>query len=95
MDHKVNVGNRSATGRNLGAVQIPTPVGFEPTRAEPTGLAGRRLNLSAKVSIGPGANVIRVFRKKKKKKSMKAEPQSCISRESNPGHSNGNAVFYH
>ena len=27
-----------------------TPVGFEPTRAEPTGLAGRRLNLSAKVS---------------------------------------------
>ena len=27
-----------------------TPVGFEPTRAEPTGLAGRRLNHSAKVS---------------------------------------------
>ena len=51
MDHKVNVGNRSATGRNLGAVQIPTPVGFEPTRAEPTGLAGRRLNHSAKASM--------------------------------------------
>ena len=28
-----------------------TPVGFEPTRAEPTGLAGRRLNHSAKVSL--------------------------------------------
>ena len=28
-----------------------TPVGFEPTRAEPTGLAGRRLNHSAKVSF--------------------------------------------
>ena len=27
-----------------------TPVGFEPTRAEPTGLAGRRLNHSAKAS---------------------------------------------
>ena len=26
-------------------------MGFEPTRAEPTGLAGRRLNHSAKVSI--------------------------------------------
>ena len=27
-----------------------TPVGFEPTRAKPNGLAGRRLNHSAKVS---------------------------------------------
>ena len=27
-----------------------TPEGFEPSRAEPTGLAGRRLNHSAKVS---------------------------------------------
>ena len=27
-----------------------TPVGFEPTRAEPIGFAGRRLNRSAKVS---------------------------------------------
>ena len=26
-------------------------MGFEPTRAEPTGLAGRRLNHSAKVSL--------------------------------------------
>ena len=32
------------------AVTKTTPVGFEPTRAEPTGLAGRRLNHSAKVS---------------------------------------------
>ena len=31
-------------------MQHATPVGFEPTRAEPTGLAGRRLNHSAKVS---------------------------------------------
>ena len=29
----------------------PTPVGFEPTRADPIGLAGRRLNHSAKVSL--------------------------------------------
>ena len=28
-----------------------TPVGFEPTRAKPNGLAGRRLNHSAKVSM--------------------------------------------
>ena len=28
-----------------------TPVGFEPTRAKPNGLAGRRLNHSAKVSL--------------------------------------------
>ena len=28
-----------------------TPVGFEPTRGEPIGLAGRRLNRSAKVSL--------------------------------------------
>ena len=29
-----------------------TPVGFEPTRGDPIGLAGRRLNHSAKVSNG-------------------------------------------
>ena len=28
-----------------------TPTGFEPVRAEPNGLAGRRLNHSAKVSV--------------------------------------------
>ena len=28
-----------------------TPVGFEPTRGDPIGLAGRRLNRSAKVSV--------------------------------------------
>ena len=28
-----------------------TPVGFEPTRGDPIGLAGRRLNRSAKVSL--------------------------------------------
>jgi hypothetical protein len=35
----------------LMASNKTTPVGFEPTRAEPTGLAGRRLNHSAKVSL--------------------------------------------
>ena len=28
-----------------------TPVGFEPTRGDPIGLAGRRLNRSAKMSL--------------------------------------------
>ena len=32
-----------------------TPVGFEPTRGDPIGLAGRRLNRSAKVSLVPGS----------------------------------------
>ena len=31
--------------------QNTTPVGFEPTRGDPIGLAGRRLNRSAKVSL--------------------------------------------
>ena len=34
------------------AVCQTTPVGFEPTRGDPIGLAGRRLNHSAKVSSG-------------------------------------------
>ena len=33
-------------------VSKTTPVGFEPTRGDPIGLAGRRLNRSAKVSVG-------------------------------------------
>ncbi len=33
------------------ASQKTTPVGFEPTRGDPIGLAGRRLNRSAKVSL--------------------------------------------
>ena len=32
-------------------VKKTTPVGFEPTRGDPIGLAGRRLNRSAKVSL--------------------------------------------
>ena len=40
---------------SAGAGQHPqkktTPVGFEPTRGDPIGLAGRRLNRSAKVSL--------------------------------------------
>ena len=31
-------------------ILIATPVGFEPTRGDPIGLAGRRLSRSAKVS---------------------------------------------
>ena len=38
------------TSTRLDFAKTSTPVGFEPTRAEPTGLAGRRLNHSAKVS---------------------------------------------
>ena len=34
-----------------GTVGKATPVGFEPTRGDPIGLAGRRLNRSAKVSL--------------------------------------------
>ena len=45
--------NRSAQSNK----QRTTPVGFEPTRAEPTGLAGRRLNHSAKVSWWPTARL--------------------------------------
>ena len=30
---------------------VATPVGFEPTRGDPIGLAGRRLSHSAKVSL--------------------------------------------
>ena len=36
------------------AIPQTTPMGFEPTRAEPNGLAGRRLNLSATVSSTGG-----------------------------------------
>ena len=36
----------------LKAGSQTTPVGFEPTRGDPIGLAGRRLSRSAKVSVG-------------------------------------------
>ncbi len=42
------------TSRKVGILleqQRATPVGFEPTRGDPIGLAGRRLNRSAKVSL--------------------------------------------
>ena len=35
-----------------------TPVGFEPTRGDPIGLAGRRLNRSAKVSLDVDAHCL-------------------------------------
>ena len=34
-----------------GTVGKATPVGFEPTRGDPIGLAGRRISHSAKVSV--------------------------------------------
>ena len=34
-----------------GTAGKATPVGFEPARGDPIGLAGRRLNRSAKVSL--------------------------------------------
>ena len=36
-----------------------TPVGFEPTRGDPIGLAGRRLSCSAKVSSAQSARQLR------------------------------------
>ena len=40
-----------AQGSMTGVGGKSTPVGFEPTRGDPIGLAGRRLNRSAKVSV--------------------------------------------
>ena len=42
---------RSLAVRRLHHERKSTPVGFEPTRGDPIGLAGRRLNRSAKVSL--------------------------------------------
>ena len=39
-------------------LQNSTPVGFEPTRGDPIGLAGRRLNRSAKVSLQAPPSVL-------------------------------------
>ena len=39
------------TDRALHWPATSTPVGFEPTRGDPIGLAGRRLSRSAKVSL--------------------------------------------
>ena len=41
---------RAAQVLHSQSLQQTTPVGFEPTRGDPIGLAGRRLNRSAKVS---------------------------------------------
>ena len=40
-----------ACSQGVGHVAQTTPVGFEPTRGDPIGLAGRRLSHSAKVSM--------------------------------------------
>ena len=44
---------QSPLGRRFRHWSKSTPVGFEPTRGDPIGLAGRRLNCSAKVSLIP------------------------------------------
>jgi hypothetical protein len=41
-----------AHATDLEQLYKSTPVGFEPTRGDPIGLAGRRLSHSAKVSHG-------------------------------------------
>ena len=87
-----------------------TPVGFEPTRGDPVGLAGRRLSRSAKVSSAKSASQLHSqSRQSCDCQSLLLVPPSprhltrshrlmrtmCISRESNPGHIDGNDVFYH
>ena len=45
---------------NFGPIELTaktTPVGFEPTRGDPIGLAGRSLNRSAKVSLIPAEEI--------------------------------------
>ena len=76
-----------------------TPVGFERTRGDPIGLAGRRLSLSAKVSSAKSASQLRYSPGSHVTDSLLLVPPSpryltlshrlmrtmCISRESNPG----------
>ena len=71
-----------------------TPVGFEPARGDPIGLACRRLSRSAKVSSAKSASQLHsspgsLTRSHRLMRTM------CISRESNLGHIDGNDVFYH
>ena len=42
---------KSRHGVSARIHNLSTPVGFEPTRGDPIGLAGRRLSHSAKVSL--------------------------------------------
>ncbi len=60
---------RSSVSRHMGTAPAgrghgwqTTPVGFEPTRGDPIGLAGRRLNHSAKVSSAHGQSPRRFCR---------------------------------
>ena len=50
--HDRTAGLNPTSDANFGrTVCKATPVGFEPTRGDPIGLAGRRLSRSAKVSL--------------------------------------------
>ena len=48
----MNIINSVSPAHISSAASQSTPVGFEPTRGDPIGLAGRRLSRSAKVSDG-------------------------------------------
>ena len=87
-----------------------TPVRFEPTRGDPIGLAGRRLSRSAKVSSAKSASQLRSSpgshvtvslcflcppSPRHLTRSHRLMRTMCISWESNPGHIDGNNVFYH
>ena len=86
-----------------------TPVGFKPTRGDPIGLAGWRLSRSANVSSAksasqlhssPGSHVTVSLcflcpSPRHLTRSHRLMRTVCIGQESNPGHIDGNDVFYH
>ena len=51
-EHKDAQERTTTLALKCGPRKTSTPVGFEPTRGDPIGLAGRRLSHSAKVSVG-------------------------------------------
>ena len=62
---------KGALGLRKGEVQT-TPVGFEPTRGDPIGLAGRRLNRSAKVSCAHAPTTLA------KRKRQQVDAGACV-----------------
>ena len=51
-EHMIKKKTTRSAEKHRDEANKSTPVGFEPTRGDPIGLAGRRLNRSAKVSYG-------------------------------------------
>ena len=76
-----------------------TPVGFEPTRAEPIGLAGRRLSRSAKVSLHMERFILRsphgandaTHIDTKRKRECRAEVYTLYGRNANHPMRSGNS----